>query len=161
MAMRSSGGNGVLIALIIFIFLTVGSATAAILLYGQKTSANEELSREKAVRTELMRESERESVATLLQEASRKKQSLVGYLVGRSNGYREFVAGMADADEDSTRERFRITGQASVVESFNRLMQENNLLTAQISESNARVAAMESELSAKDDDLNRKQMESG
>ena len=80
MAMRSSGGTGVLIALIIFIFLTVGSATAAILLYGQKTSANEELSREKAVRTELMRESERESVATLLQEASRKKQSLVGYL---------------------------------------------------------------------------------
>ena len=71
MAMRSSGGSGVLIALIIFIFLTVGSATAAILLYGQKTSANEELYQEKAVRTELMRESERESVATLLQEANR------------------------------------------------------------------------------------------
>ena len=44
MAMRSSGGTGVLIALIIFIFLTVGSAIAAILLYGQKTSANEEFS---------------------------------------------------------------------------------------------------------------------
>ena len=85
MAMRSSGGTGVLIALIIFIFLTVGSATAAILLYGQKTSANEELSREKAVRTELMRESERESVATLLQEANRQRQSLVGYMVDRSS----------------------------------------------------------------------------
>lgn len=160
MAMRSSGGTGVLIALIIFIFLTVGSATAAILLYGQKTSANEELSREKAVRTELMRASERESVAPLLQEASRKKQSLVGYLVGRSNSYREFVAGMADADEDSTRERFRITGQASVVEAFNRMLQENNLLTAQIAESNARVDAIESELSTKKDDFKSLQMAS-
>ena len=83
MAMRSSGGSGVLIALIIFIFLTVGSATAAILLYGQKTSANEELSREKAVRTELMRESERESVATT-SPGSEPTETVPGGLSGRS-----------------------------------------------------------------------------
>ena len=152
MAMRSSGGTGVLIALIIFIFLTVGSATAAILLYGQKTSANEELSREKAVRTELMRESERESVATLLQEAGQQRQSLVGYLVARSNAYREFVAGNANADEDSTRERFGIKDDTAA-QAFIELRNKNTLLTAQVAESEARIDSLESELAMRAQDL--------
>ena len=45
MAMRASGGTGVLVALIIFIFLTVGCAAAAILLYGQKNSVIEDAQR--------------------------------------------------------------------------------------------------------------------
>ena len=118
MAMRSNGGNGVLIALIIFIFLTVGSATAAILLYGQRNNSNEQLAQEEQLRMELMRESEaqRGDIAQFKNEARDNRKSLVGYLVERSNNYRAFVSGDQGADIEGTRQRFNLDGNSSLAD---------------------------------------------
>ncbi|MAJ47793.1 MAG: hypothetical protein CBC35_11090 [Planctomycetes bacterium TMED75] len=149
MAMRSNGGNGVLIALIIFIFLTVGSATAAILLYGQRNNSNEQLAQEEQLRMELMRESEaqRGDIAQFKNEARDNRKSLVGYLVERSNNYRAFVSGDQGADIEGTRQRFNLDGNSSLADAYNRLIQENRLLSGRAMEAENRLRDVESNMS--------------
>ena len=141
MAMRSNGGNGVLIALIIFIFLTVGSATAAILLYGQRNSANEKLAQEEQLRMELIRESEnqRGDISQFRNEARDNRQSLVGYLVDRSKDYRAFVTGNPESDTAMTRQRFNLDSSGSLADSYNAVLQENRLLAARAMEAEQRL----------------------
>ncbi|MEC8560220.1 MAG: FlgT C-terminal domain-containing protein [Planctomycetota bacterium] len=134
MAMRSNGGNGVLIALIIFIFLTVGSATAAILLYGQRNTSNERLAQEQQLRMELIRESEanRGDISQLKNEARDNRKSLVGFLVERSNDYRTFVTGDPASDISMTRQRFNLDENVSMADAYNALLQENRLLNGKV-----------------------------
>jgi type II secretory pathway pseudopilin PulG len=142
MAMRSNGGNGVLIALIIFIFLTVGSATAAILLYGQRNSATENLAQEQQLRMELIRESEnqRGDISQLKNEARDNRKSLVGYLVDRSKSYRQFVTGNGDSDVPMTRTAFGLSDDDDrLADSYDSLLQENRLLSGRAKEAEQRL----------------------
>ena len=149
MAMRSTGGNGVLIALIIFIFLTVGSATAAILLYGQRNNSNEQLAQEEQLRMELMRESEaqRGDIAQFKNEARDNRKSLVGYLVERSNNYRAFVSGNEGGDIESTRQQFNLDSNTSLADAYNNLLQDNRLLSGRAMEAENRLRDVESNMS--------------
>ena len=149
MAMRSNGGNGVLIALIIFIFLTVGSATAAILLYGQRNNSNEQLAQEEQLRMELMRESEaqRGDIAQFKNEARDNRKSLVGYLVERSNNYRAFVSGNEGGDIESTRQQFNLDSNTSLADAYNNLLQDNRLLSGRAMEAENRLRDVESNMS--------------
>ena len=148
MAMRSNGGNGVLIALIIFIFLTVGSATAAILLYGQRNSANEQLAQEEQLRMELLRESEgqRDDIALFKNDARDNRKSLVGYLVDRSKNYRTFVTGKADTDIEMTRQDFGLDANSSLAAAYSALVQENKLLAGRAMEAENRLRDVESNM---------------
>ena len=141
MAMRSNGGNGVLIALIIFIFLTVGSATAAILLYGQRNSATENLAQEEQLRKELIRESENQAgnISQFKNAARDSRKSLVGYLVERSKNYRAFVTGDPESDVELTRQRFNLDSSTSLADSYNALVQENRLLSGRAMEAEQRL----------------------
>jgi hypothetical protein len=149
MAMRSNGGNGVLIALIIFIFLTVGSATAAILLYGQRNNSNEKLAQEEQLRMELMYESDakRKDIAQFKNEARDSRKSLVGYLVDRSNNYRAFVSGDAANDIEATRTHFGLDSNTSVAKGYDDIRQENRLLNGRAMEAQNRLRDVESNMS--------------
>lgn len=149
MAMRSNGGNGVLIALIIFIFLTVGSATAAILLYGQRNNSNEKLAQEEQLRMELMYESDakRKDIAQFKNEARDSRKSLVGYLVDRSNNYRAFVSGDAANDIEATRTQFGLDSDTSVAKGYEDIRQENRLLNGRAMEAQNRLRDVESNMS--------------
>ena len=122
MAMRSSGGTGVLVALIIFIFMTVGCAAAAILLYGQKNKAVEDAQRAGQDLEEVMKPSEqgRADIKTLSAEAANNRKSLVGHMLDRSQGYRTFVTGNPNADESATRSRFNIPENMTLADAFTR-----------------------------------------
>ncbi|MED5507082.1 MAG: hypothetical protein VX684_04515, partial [Planctomycetota bacterium] len=123
-----------MIALIIFIFLTVGSATAAILLYGQRNTSNERLAQEQQLRMELIRESEanRGDISQLKNEARDNRKSLVGFLVERSNDYRTFVTGDPASDISMTRQRFNLDENVSMADAYNALLQENRLLNGKV-----------------------------
>lgn len=146
MAMRSGGGTGVLVALIIFIFLTVGSATAAILLYGQKNSAEEKAQKSEQEVSNLLTaaEQQRPDVVQFSTDARQSNKSLVRYLVDRGSGYRMFVSGDKNADEAATRQKFNIPENMNLQQAFNRMRQDNALLSS-------RVDALEAELNGKND----------
>ena len=136
MAMRASGGTGVLVALIIFIFLTVGCAATAILLYGQKNQVSEELQRAKQDLEEMVNPSERQraDVKQLTAEAATNNKSLIRHLVDRSNSYRTFVVGDPNADEGTTRSRFNIPENATLASTYNQTIQERDMLNTRVNE---------------------------
>jgi hypothetical protein len=160
MAMRSGGGTGVLVALIIFIFLTVGSATAAILLYGQKNSAEEKAQARAAELREVIKESEkdRDDVAKLNQ--GRGQKSLVGHMMERSKGFRNFVTGDPNADEDSTRSRFNIPAEMTLQQAITRMQQDNSTLQSRVETLEGTLKNREDQLASGKQDYSQLQMDS-
>ena len=148
MAMRSGSGTGVLVALIIFIFLTVGSATAAILLYGQKNSAVESAKANQEELKEILRTSE--NVDEFKAEARKNNQSLVGYLLNRSEKFRTFATGDKNSDEASARRRFNIPGDMTLQEAFSSLQQENGTLKTRVGSLEANVDDLRNQITQSD-----------
>ena len=160
--MRASGGTGVLVALIIFIFLTVGCAAAAIILYGQKNQVSEDLQRAKQDLSEVVNPSEREraDVKQLAAEASTNNKSLVRHLVDRSTGYRTFVVGDPNATEDLTRSRFNIPDNATLAQAFNRTLQDRDMLQSRVNELEVTVQNLKDQVNSFDSQFQQVQTDS-
>jgi len=157
MAMRSGGGTGILVALIIFIFLTVGSATAAILLYGQKNTAEENAESSKAALSEVLKNSEsgRDDVKTQITAARTNRKSLVGHLMERSGNFREFVTGDPNADETTTRNRFSIPENMTMAQAFSAMRQDNGRLNSRIGQLEGEVNNLREQLASRNGDVDR------
>lgn len=157
MAMRSGSGTGVLVALIIFIFLTVGSAATAIVLYGQRNNAEEQAQASKTALQDYIKDSEkgRADVEALASEARQNNKSLVRHLIDRSAGFRTFVSGDGNADESSTRNRFNIPENMSLQQAFSRMQQDNKTLQTRVTGLEAKVDTLNQTIASKDDAYNQ------
>lgn len=154
MAMRSSGGTGVLIALIIFIFLTVGSGTTAIILYGKKNAAEDlAKTREQDLAALLdVADREHDSIKTLKQEATTNSVSLVRHMLNKARDYRTFVTGDPNADEATTRSNFGIADSMTLKEAWTGLSSKNTTLNGRISSLETKVDDVQSLLDERDKD---------
>ena len=162
MAMRSGSGTGVLVALIIFIFLTVGSAATAIVLYGQRNSAEEKAQENQTVLRDYIKDSEknRADVEAFSSEARQNNKSLVRHLLDRSGGYRTFVSGDANADEAATRSRFNIPENMSFQQAFSRLQQDNKTLQTRVNSLEANLETMNEMVATKQQSYSQLQTDS-
>lgn len=110
MAIRSTGGTGVIVALVVFVLTTVFLLVMTIVFYTGKDKATQKLNEAEARLSEFITSSQQgdDAVRTLRQAANNERESVFGLLMKRKEDVAEFVAGDRAADLPAIRSLFGV-----------------------------------------------------
>jgi len=116
MAIRSTGGTGVLVALVVFVLTTVFLLVMTIVLYAGKDEAQLKMNEAEARLAEFITASQRsdDTARALQQAASNERESLYGYLLKRGGDVAEFVSGNRSADLAAMRAALEVPDDANL-----------------------------------------------
>lgn len=127
MAIRSSN-TGPLVALVVFVILTVLSAVAAIYFYSEGEKAHEEQSKtQRALRDIISEELQgREQVQKLASQATGQGQNLVEFILAQQGALSNFVAGDPAADLEAIRSALSVPADQSVKQALENARRDAN-----------------------------------
>ncbi len=126
MSSRSGGSTGVLVALVVFVVLTVGLLATSIVLYAGKSDAETRESQARADLNTFITEGERNRPETQSLKQSAGGNSLFSYLTEQAAKTGEFVANDRSADLGRMRTALALGETDTVKESMRKLQQERD-----------------------------------
>lgn len=152
MSSRTGGSTGVIVALVVFVVLTVGLLATSIVLYAGKADAETKESQARAELNSFISAEERGRSETQALKNNASGNSLFSYLVEQAALTGEFVANDRTADIGRMRSALGIGEKETVRDAIRRLQQERDARVQEASSLKSRVADLGKEM----DDLKEK-----
>lgn len=129
MSSRSGGSTGVIVALVVFVVLTVGLLATSIVLYAGKSDAETKESQARAELNSFISAEERGRSETQALKNNAGGNSLFSYLVEQAALTGEFVANDRSADVARMRSSLALGEKDTVKDSMRKLMQDRDART--------------------------------
>lgn len=151
MAARSGSNTGLIVALIVFIVMTIGLLTMTIIFYtGQTTAQEDRLAAENRLSEFISRDQQsHDAVQALLGEARGQGQSLYRYLQDELSDLRNYTVGNANARLEEVRQSFA----AYDVPEDGPLAASVQNMNRQLRLRNDEIASLESSIQRRDEEL--------
>jgi len=146
MSSRSGGSTGVIVALVVFVVLTVGLLATSIVLYAGKSDAEAEASKARSELAKYITPEERERSATQELLGKTGGNSLYGYLAEQAAATGEFVANERGADLARMRSALEIGEKDYVKDAMGKLAQDRDARTQEASSLKGRVTEYSKEI---------------
>lgn len=164
MASKTSAGTGTVVTIVILGVLWLATFVAAIVFYGQRTSAMQARDEAQSAVEEFIRGNERgrQEVVLIKDRANAARQSVVGYLVAAQSEMMDFVTGNSRDDVTSAKQKLADMGvntSASLSDTIKNLQNQIDQLTRERDQALAAREAAESDLKGERDKLARIQDE--
>ena len=99
MAIRSTSGTGVLVALVVFIILSVGLLTTTIIFYSKSNKEADEATKAAKTLDAVATEAERSGTDYTTVEGNSGRESVFGYLHGQHKALQDYVGSAAEIDD--------------------------------------------------------------
>ncbi len=151
MASRSS--TGVIVALVVFVVLSVALLAVSIILYADKSSAEQKASEAQAELNKFISAEERGRTETQDMLGKTSDSSLFAYLTTQGQDVSEFVAGNRTADLSSMRDALAIDSKSTVKDAMRKLAQDRDSRKQEAESLKAKSAELTKELDALKDRL--------
>jgi len=148
MSSRTGGSTGVIVALVVFVVLTVGLLATSIVLYAGKSDAEAEASKTRSELAKYITPEERERSATQELLGKTGGNSLYGYLAEQAAATGEFVANERGADLPKMRSSLGLDEKDSVKDAMRKLAQERDARTQEANSLKGRVNDYTKEIDA-------------
>ena len=153
MSSRSGGSTGVLVALVVFVVLTVGLLATSIVLYAGKADAETKESQARAELNAFISPEERGRSETQALKNNAGGNSLFSYLVEQAAQTGEFVANDRTADVARMRSSLALGEKDTVKDAMRKLAQERDARTQEASALKSRANDLTKEIDALKDQL--------
>ena len=153
MSSRSGGSTGVLVALVVFVVLTVGLLATSIVLYAGKSDAETKESQARAELNSFITSEERGRSETQALKNNAGGNSLFGYLVEQAAQTGDFVASDRSADVARMRSALALGEKDTVKDSMRKLQQERDARTQEASALKTRANDLTKEIDGLKDQL--------
>ena len=141
-----SGGTGVIVALVVFIVLTVGLLATSIVLYAGKSDAETKESQARAELNSFITAEERGRSETQALKNNAGGNSLFAYLVEQAALTSEFVANDRSADIAKMRSAIGVGEKETVKDTVRRLTQERDARTQEANSLKSRAGDLNKEI---------------
>ncbi len=148
-----SGGTGVIVALVVFVVLTVGLLATSIVLYAGKSDAETKESQARAELNSFISAEERGRSETQALKNSAGGNSLFSYLVEQAALTGEFVANDRSADVAKMRSALGVAEKETVKDTVRRLTQERDARTQEANSLKTRANDLNKEIDSLKDQL--------